>query len=68
MSRQMALPFKRTARPKPDKCRICGCTDEHACPGGCFWVSANLCSQCGLDTAKLPPREREQLGRGRFGR
>ena len=28
------------------KCRICGCTDEHACPGGCYWVEDDLCSRC----------------------
>lgn len=28
------------------KCRVCGCTDEHACDGGCYWASVNLCSKC----------------------
>lgn len=28
------------------KCRVCGCTQEHACPGGCHWVEENLCSAC----------------------
>jgi hypothetical protein len=28
------------------KCRICGCDQEHACKGGCSWVEADLCSQC----------------------
>ncbi|MGB3749410.1 MAG: hypothetical protein WA961_14520 [Rhodanobacter sp.] len=27
-------------------CRACGCTDLHACPGGCYWVSLDLCSAC----------------------
>lgn len=27
-------------------CRICGCTDDHACPGGCYWVEEDLCSEC----------------------
>jgi hypothetical protein len=32
-------------------CRVCGCTDYHACPGGCYWVEdpegmGDLCSQC----------------------
>lgn len=27
-------------------CRICGCTDERACPGGCEWVEPDLCSRC----------------------
>lgn len=28
------------------KCRVCGCTDDNACPGGCYWVEEDLCSQC----------------------
>lgn len=28
------------------KCRICGCTWNHACVGGCYWVEDDLCSQC----------------------
>ncbi len=28
------------------KCRICGCTDNCACPGGCYWVEEDLCSRC----------------------
>lgn len=27
-------------------CRVCGCTQERACPGGCFWAEVNLCSEC----------------------
>lgn len=27
-------------------CRACGCTDLRACPGGCYWVSLDLCSAC----------------------
>lgn len=29
-------------------CRVCGCTDERACPGGCVWAEPNLCSRCAL--------------------
>lgn len=35
-------------------CRWCGCTEENACEGGCFWVDfgQSLCSECvPLDTA-----------------
>lgn len=28
------------------KCIFCGCTDDHACPGGCSWAAPNVCSQC----------------------
>jgi len=27
-------------------CRVCGCTDYCACPGGCYWVEDDLCSNC----------------------
>lgn len=27
-------------------CRECGCTDNHACPGGCSWEEPDLCSSC----------------------
>lgn len=35
-------------------CRECGCTDERACPGGCWWVPDDqhggyLCSSCAPD-------------------
>lgn len=39
--------------PDPDGhgvCRVCGCTDDMACPGGCYWVEPDLCSRCaGVD-------------------
>jgi hypothetical protein len=25
-------------------CRLCGCTDDFACEGGCSWVEQDLCS------------------------
>lgn len=28
------------------RCRVCGCTDARACPGGCWWVEDDLCSSC----------------------
>lgn len=27
-------------------CRVCGCTEEQACLGGCEWVKPDLCSTC----------------------
>ena len=31
----------------PDRaCRVCGCTEDHACEGGCHWVAWDLCSKC----------------------
>ena len=34
------------ARARLQFCRICGCTDDDACKGGCWWVSPGLCSRC----------------------
>ena len=37
---------------KEAKCKVCGCTDSHACPGGCYWIILNrvkgegVCSNC----------------------
>lgn len=28
------------------RCRVCGCTWNNACPGGCYWVEEDLCSKC----------------------
>jgi protein gp37 len=34
-------------KPAPGaRCRVCGCTDDQACEGGCFWVGTGLCSAC----------------------
>jgi hypothetical protein len=32
----------------PGECRVCGCTEEESCPGGCIWANseATLCSRC----------------------
>lgn len=27
-------------------CRVCGCTDDRACAGGCAWIAEDLCSAC----------------------
>jgi hypothetical protein len=29
-------------------CAVCGCTDSHACAGGCWWVCEEppICSAC----------------------
>jgi hypothetical protein len=44
--------------PETRTCRVCGCTDERACPGGCSWVEEDLCSACatpGDGEPCLPP-------------
>jgi len=39
--------FTEVEDPQPvQKCRVCGCTQERACPGGCYWVEPDLCSSC----------------------
>ena len=32
----------------PDEavCRVCGCSQDDACPGGCIWATPDLCSRC----------------------
>lgn len=40
------------ATPAVRACRVCGCTDDRACPGGCSWVAADLCSRC--ETSPAP--------------
>jgi len=52
-------------------CAICGCTDERACEGGCFWVftfsaGVGLCSRCVLNrlaeaATELDEEARRQL-------
>lgn len=36
--------------PSLPACRVCGCTDDHACiddvVGPCWWVEPDLCSHC----------------------
>jgi len=40
-------PEKKKTDPKEEqKCRVCGCTENNACPGGCSWVEDDLCSAC----------------------
>jgi hypothetical protein len=33
------------------KCRICACTDQRACDGGCWWIEPGLCSRCASSKA-----------------
>jgi hypothetical protein len=28
------------------RCLNCGCSESHACPGGCVWATESLCSRC----------------------
>jgi hypothetical protein len=40
----MKRPHKK--QPKVRQCGFCGCTDDAACPGGCFWADQETCSRC----------------------
>lgn len=42
-------------------CRVCGCTDLVACPGGCYWVEPDLCSQCAAKAAITQDPKEERL-------
>ncbi|WP_338631250.1 hypothetical protein [Clostridium baratii] len=33
-------------------CKVCGCTEVHACEGGCYWIEWDLCNKCFEDIDK----------------
>jgi hypothetical protein len=41
-------------------CRVCGCTDDNPCEGGCYWVEdeemGDLCSACVVPLPEMLPR------------
>jgi hypothetical protein len=39
-------PVRGRGQAPAQRCRVCGCTENRACPGGCFWVEDDLCSAC----------------------
>ena len=41
--------FSKPIPPDRQVCKYCGCTQERACPGGCWWVRENICSRCRPD-------------------
>lgn len=41
-------------------CRVCGCTDDHACEGGCSWIENDLCSKCAEEIEQNPNDDLEQ--------
>lgn len=60
-------------RERQQTCRICGCTEARACPGGCHWVEPGLCSSClyraaaetELDTMSVHRAKRSRAGRSK---
>ena len=54
------------------RCVACDCTEDNACPGGCYWISLDppLCSACGEIAADLGldiEATREPADSGLFG-
>lgn len=49
-------PEQIESKPTHGVCRVCGCTDDHACPGGCSWSDDEhtLCSRCAEKGAPQP--------------
>ncbi len=43
---QMEIDTYLDARSQLRRCRACGCTEDCACDGGCWWVADDLCSTC----------------------
>lgn len=51
--------MSKLKRARPQRtCRVCGCTQHRACPGGCHWIAHDLCSACGKQPTKA---EREAV-------
>ena len=53
---ERGYPWEWPAGPRPQTCRICGCTEHSPCEGGCWWVESDLCSAC-VDQAEEDPEE-----------
>jgi hypothetical protein len=43
---EISLGTWLTQREQLPYCRICGCSDDDACEGGCIWVEPDLCNVC----------------------
>lgn len=48
--RAIAFALATLAGDTPARCRVCGCTDEYGCADGCWWMEADLCSQCAAES------------------
>jgi protein gp37 len=51
-------------------CRVCGCTWNNACPGGCYWAEPDLCSACVSMTPAVSDRpvRYQRVGKRAAGR
>jgi ParB family chromosome partitioning protein len=66
-SEEQALAFRAlhlTDLHQVRSCRVCSCTEDRACEGGCSWVDADLCSSeyCAANDAKPTAEQLEDLG------
>lgn len=45
---RLEFHFPAGTKHKAGTCMACGCTDDAACEGGCFWIDPShlLCSVC----------------------
>lgn len=48
-----------------EACRVCGCTEGNACPGGCAWADDDLCTQCATSVALIACSKGKQTQAGR---
>lgn len=56
---EQASQKETEGNPTVRTCRICGCTDDNACEGGCTWVEDDLCSNCINQTTEETGTETE---------
>lgn len=47
------------------RCRVCRCTDDNPCEGGCWWVADDLCSACEGADERVPAATRTKKARRR---
>jgi len=59
------MSFKTWLKQRRDlrSCRICGCTQDDACPGGCYWVDEDLCSACVHEAQPTNPTRQRGISR-----
>lgn len=46
-------------------CSKCGCTEDRACFGGCFWIGPRLCSACGKPRKLFAPLKATKVKKGK---
>lgn len=46
-----------------ETCKVCGCTNDKACDGGCWWVAKELCSKCADKLIQENTQLKEQISK-----